>query len=202
MNIRHNLGIVIGIPLITFTIFLQTSVQVALAQKNSVNSSNNNFIIYENRTYGIKINYPSDWQKTEHTNGNKFWVEFISPSQNNPNAFPATISVSVEGLNHNITTNTTDEYVAGIVNNAKQSLSDFQIIESNRNANITGGPAYKIVYSFLSQDPAVQAHFQSMNIWTIKDKKVYSISYTEVKSEYAAYLPTVQSMIDSFKILE
>ncbi|MFL6393753.1 MAG: serine/threonine protein kinase, partial [Nitrososphaeraceae archaeon] len=87
-------------------------------------------------------------------------------------------------------------------NNAKQSLPDFQIIESNPDANVTGISAYKIVYSFLSQDPAAQVHFQSMNIWSVKDKKVYAISYTQAKSLYAAYLPTVQKMIDSFEIIK
>ena len=188
--------------LVVFTIFLQLSVQVALGQnlmeqKKSVN--NNDFVTYENPTYGIRIGYPADWQKTEHLNGNRFWVDFISPFKNNPNTFPAIVSVSVEGLNHNITA-TTNEYVSAILKNTKQSLSDFQIIESNRDANLTGSPAYKIVYSFLSQDPAVQAHFQSMNLWSVRDKKVYSIAYTEAKSLYATYLPTVQKMTDSFEI--
>jgi eukaryotic-like serine/threonine-protein kinase len=188
-----------------FSILLLASVQIALAQnpvqqKSAVNS-NNNFITYENPTYGIRIRYPGDWQKTEHLNANRFWVDFMSPFKNNPNAFPVTLSLSVEGLNHTITT-TTNEYVNGILNNAKQSLPDFQIIESNPDTNMTGISAYKIVYSFLSQDPAAQVHFQSMNIWSVKDKKVYAISYTQAKSLYAAYLPTVQKMIDSFEIIK
>jgi len=191
--------------LAVFSILLLASVQIALAQnpvqqKSAVNS-NNNFITYENPTYGIRIRYPGDWQKTEHLNANRFWVDFMSPFKNNPNAFQVTLSLSVEGLNHTITT-TTNEYVNGILNNAKQSLPDFQIIESNPDTNMTGISAYKIVYSFLSQDPAAQVHFQSMNIWSVKDKKVYAISYTQAKSLYAAYLPTVQKMIDSFEIIK
>ncbi len=191
--------------LAVFSILLLASVQIALAQnpvqqKSAVNS-NNNFITYENPTYGIRIQYPGDWQKTEHINANRFWVDFMSPLKNNPNAFPVTLSLSVEGLNHTITT-TTNEYVNGILINAKQSLPDFQIIESNPDVNMTGISAYKIVYSFLSQDPAAQVHFQSMNIWSVKDKKVYAISYTQAKSLYAAYLPTVQKMVDSFEIIK
>jgi serine/threonine-protein kinase len=193
-----------------FSILLLASVQIALAQNpiqqksavNNKNNNNNNFITYENPTYGIRIRYPGDWQKTEHLNANRFWVDFMSPFKNNHNnTFPATFSISVEGLNQSITM-ATNKYVTGILNNAKQSLPDFQIIESNRAANLTGISAYKIVYSFLSQDPAVQAHFQSMNIWSVRDKKVYAISYTQAKSLYAAYLPTVQKMIDSFEIIK
>jgi eukaryotic-like serine/threonine-protein kinase len=204
MNNRQNSNIIT--TLVVFSIFLQVSVQIALAQspmqqKSTVNNKNeSNFVTYENPSYGIRIRYPADWQKTEHINANRFWVDFMSPFKNNPNTFPAIVSVSVEDLNHGITT--TNEYVNGILNRAKQSLSDFQINESNHNANIAGTSAYKIVYSFLSQDPAVQAHFQSMNIWSVRDNKVYGISYTEAKSLYATYLPTVQKMIDSFEIIK
>jgi serine/threonine-protein kinase len=172
-----------------------------MEQKSSVNDSNNNFVTYENPTYGIRMRYPADWQKTEHINTNRFWVDFMSPSKNNPNTFPATVSISVEGLNHSITM-TTNEYVTGILHKTKQSLLDFQIIESSHSANLTGSPAYKIVYGFVSQDPAVQLHFQSMNIWSVRDKKIYGVSYTEVKSLYATYLPTVQKMIGSLEIIK
>ena len=38
-----------------------------------------------------------------------------------------------------------------------------------------------------------------MNVWTIKQSKVYNILYTEAKSNYVKYLPIVQNIIDSFK---
>ena len=210
MNNRQNWNTVLA-TFVLLSLFLQISVQIVFAQApvhqkhDAINSNknNNNFVTYENPTYGIKIRYPADWQKTEHLSTNRFWVSFTSPVKNNDaNTFPATVSVSVEGLNHSISAASTSEFVAGILDSAKQFLSDFQIIESNPNANATGTSAYKIVYSFLSQDPAVQAHFQSMNIWNVKDKKAYSISYTELKSLYATYLPIVQKMIDSFEIIK
>ena len=203
MNKRQNSNLLA--TLVVFSLFLQVSIQIAFAQdpiqqkSSAANNNNNNFVIYENPTYRIKIRYPVDWQKSEHFSANRFWVNFMSPfNNNNTNAFPATVSVSVEGVNHSMSTNTS-EFVKGILSSA-QSLSDFHIIESDPKANITGNSGYKIVYSFLSQDPAVQAHFQSMNIWNVKDKKVYSISYTELKSLYARHLQTVQKMIDSFEI--
>jgi hypothetical protein len=206
MNKRQNSNIIR--TFVVLSIFLQVSVQIALAQspmqpKAGVNNSNNdnNFLTYENPTHGIRIRYPADWQKTEHPSGNSFWVDFKSPSKSEANTFPAIVSISVKGLNDSTSTATRD-YVSGVINKAKQSLPDFQIIEPNHDTNITGTSASKIVYSFLSQDPVVQAHFLSMNIWGIKDKKVYGISYTEIKSLYATYLPTVQKMIDSFEVIK
>ena len=198
------------IALVVFSLFLQVPIQFALAQdhvhqKNSavVNMTNSNsFVTYENPAHAIKILYPAGWQKNEQHSANRFWVNFISPlNNNNASAFPATVSVSIEGLNQNISTNATGQYVTGLLDSVKRSLPDFQIIESNPNSSIAGDSAYKMIYTFLSQDPAIQAHFQSMNIWTIKDKKAYSISYTELKPLYASYLPTVQKMIDSFEVI-
>lgn len=208
MNKKYDLKMLI--TLVVFSLFLQIPIQLALAQdhvhqKNSavVNMNNSNsFVTYENPAHGIKILYPTSWQKTEQHSANRFWVNFMSPlNNNNASAFPATISVSIDGLNQNIPANTTNQYVTGLLDSVKRSLPDFQIIESNPNSSIAGDSAYKMIYTFLSQDPAIQAHFQSMNIWTLKDKKAYSISYTELKPLYASYLPTVQKMIDSFEVI-
>lgn len=211
MNNKYDLKIITTLVVFSlFSLFLQIPVQLALAQghahqKNDVivnNNNNNNFITYENPVHGIKILYPASWQKTEQLSANRFWVNFISPfNNNNASAFPATVSMSVEGLNQNISADAASQYVTGLLDSVKRSLPDFQIIESNPNSSIAGDSAYKMVYTFLSQDPAVQAHFQSMNIWTVKDKKAYSISYTELKPLYTTYLPTVQKMVDSFKIM-
>jgi serine/threonine-protein kinase len=207
MNNKYDLKLLI--TLVIFSLFLQIPVQLALAQghvhqRNGVaaNNTNNNLVTYENDVHGIKILYPAGWQKTEQLSENRFWVNFMSPfNNNNASAFPAAVSVSVEGLKQNISTNATTQYVTGVLDSVKRSLPDFQIIESNPKSSIAGDSAYKIVYTFLSQDPAVQAHFQSMNIWTVKDKKAYSISYTELKPLYATYLPIVQKMIDSLEIM-
>jgi eukaryotic-like serine/threonine-protein kinase len=207
MNNKYDLKVLI--TLVIFPLFLQIPVQLAYAQghvhqKNgvAVNNGNNNLVAYENNAHGIKILYPAGWQKTEQLSANRFWVNFMSPfNNNNASAFPATVSVSVEGLNQNISNDATTQYVTGVLASVKRSLPDFQIIESSPKVTIAGNSAYKIVYTFLSQDPAVQAHFQSMNIWTVKDKKAYSVSYTELKPLYATYLPTVQKMIDSLEIV-
>jgi hypothetical protein len=202
MNNKYNLKVLI--TLVIFSLFLQVPVQLAFAQghvhqKSGAAGGNNNLVTYENVVHGIKILYPAGWQKTEQMSANRFWVNFVSPfNSNNASAFPATVSVSVESLN--ISTNATTHYVTGVLASVKKSLPDFQIIESSPKSSIAGESAYKIVYTFLSLDPAVQAHFQSMNIWTVKDKKAYSFSYTELKPLYAAYLPIVQKMIDSLEI--
>jgi hypothetical protein len=44
--------------------------------------------------------------------------------------------------------------------------------------------------------------FQSMNIWTVKEDKTYTLSYSQPMEEYPTYLAVVQQMIDSFEITD
>jgi hypothetical protein len=39
-----------------------------------------------------------------------------------------------------------------------------------------------------------------MKIWTVKDGKVYSITYNTDSSQYSQYLPIVEKMASSFQI--
>jgi eukaryotic-like serine/threonine-protein kinase len=157
-----------------------------------------NFLTYTNYAYGINIMYPADWKIGEHPYANVFVVDFMSILKNNSAIFPATITLSVESLKHNTTLNA---FTIATLDKAKQSLPDFKLIESNDTA-LAGNRAHRIVYTFTSSDPSVQLHFQSMNTWTIKNSKIYTISYTGATSQYVSYFPILKNMVNSFKILK
>jgi serine/threonine-protein kinase len=184
--------------------------QEAIAQSTTTNNNmtispfqssttTRNFLTYTNSNYGITIHYPSDWKIGEHVYTNRFVLNFTSTLKNNSDTFPATITVSVEPLKQNRTT--LNEFTITTLDNAKQSLPNFQLIESNA-TTLASNPAHRIVYTFTSSDPSVQLHFQSMNIWTLKENKVYSISYTQARSQFNKYLPIIQNMIHSFDIIK
>jgi eukaryotic-like serine/threonine-protein kinase len=170
----------------------QTSIMATTTKKEG------NFLTYTNYAYGINIMYPADWKIGEHPYANVFVVDFMSILKNNSAIFPATITLSVESLKHNTTLNA---FTIATLDKAKQSLPDFKLIESNDTA-LAGNPAYRIVYTFTSSDPSVQLHFQSMNVWTIKNSKIYTISYTGAISQYVSYFPILKNMMNSFKILK
>ncbi|HET7389789.1 MAG TPA: DcrB-related protein, partial [Nitrososphaeraceae archaeon] len=111
---------------------------------------------------------------------------------------PATFTASVETLKKNISL---DNYTNANLAKAKQSLPHFQLIDSNATI-LAGIPAHKIVYTFVSPDPAIQIPFKSMNIWTIKQGKAYNISYTQARSQYNKYLEVIEHMINSFRIIK
>jgi serine/threonine-protein kinase len=75
-------------------------------------------------------------------------------------------------------------------------LPSFELIEST-SATLSDNPAHKVVYTYSDAEIGIT---KTMEILTIKDDKLYFISYTADATKYSSYLPTIQKMIDSFKI--
>jgi hypothetical protein len=166
------------------------------APSNADATAANNFLVYTNPDHGIRIDYPANWKLDEHPYTDKFIAHLTSALKNSSDVSPATFTVSVETLKKNISL---DNYTNTNLAKAKESLPRFQLIESNA-STLAGIPAHKIVYTFLSPDPAIQITFKSMNIWAIKHGKVYNISYTQVRSQFTKYLEVTEHMINSFTI--
>jgi hypothetical protein len=147
-------------------IFATTFAQVALAQGNATsattttnsqcasapnttatNTTTANFITYENSTWGIKIQYPSNWAKQTTDRA----VTFVVPpsgrndNNNNPQQFLAKLNVtSIAG----IPTNAPHKALADrVVDGYRHFLHNFQI-ESYTNTTLGGNNAIKIVYSY------------------------------------------------------
>jgi hypothetical protein len=57
-------------------------------------------------------------------------------------------------------------------------------------------PAYELVAS------RTQEGLTFMQIFAIKENKVYSISYLSEMSRYSTYLPVVEKMINSFEVTQ
>jgi serine/threonine-protein kinase len=76
-----------------------------------------------------------------------------------------------------------------------KSNSNYTLIESG-NTTLAGNPAYKAVYTFNYAGLSTK----TMEIWTIKEGKLYSITYVTTPRNYDANVETAQKMIDSFQI--
>ncbi len=57
---------------------------------------------------------------------------------------------------------------------------------------------YKITYSRQEN----QCKFQILQTGTIRNTQAYELSYIATSEDYNKYLRTIESMIDSFKIIE
>ena len=147
------------------------------------------YLTYENPIYQIKIQYPAYWEKKDQGLGGDNVVKFVIPQQRFPSLF-----VQIEDLD---SSKLLQEYTYDKINHLRQLFLNFNIIEQNP-TTLAGNNAYKIVYTFTLE----QINFKRMDIWTIKDDRVYLISYLVEMEKYSSYLPTIQKMVDSFEIVK
>jgi eukaryotic-like serine/threonine-protein kinase len=175
----------------------------ALAQANDNNNNNNSFRTYENPTSGIHIQYPSNWTiyvgdgfSDDDDDATVDIVSFFGPVRRDTKAYAQSLSISIDNPPSDLNPNLS-EYFSRLTNDYKARLEDFKVIESNTNSSILAGkPAYKLVYS----DEEDEIHYKTLDIGTIIGDKVYSIRYIAKEEQYSEYLPTIQKMINSFKI--
>jgi hypothetical protein len=150
------------------------------------------FIPYENVvTNGIKIWYPSYWEKLEEDE-NK--VTFSSPPESEYDSFQENLLLSVYPAENR----TLNELFNHDIDSIKQSLNSEILESNNKTVTLAGSPAYKIVYNFTYKQNEINA----MRTVMVKDDKSYHITYFAKAAEYEYYLPTIQSMIDSFQTIE
>jgi hypothetical protein len=177
---------------------------------------------YVNTTYGIKIQYPSDWKLVEHGDAGYHMLnvvaEFLMPEQSN--YYDANISashnslrISVENyssfedgqqnniiINNGSSDNTIDNQLQDIGDNRIGSIGiscpGFDLRGYNRNATLADNPAYQIVFDYTYLDNNKKA----TEIWTVKDDRVYIINYIANEDVYDTYLPAAQKMINSFEL--
>jgi hypothetical protein len=155
-----------------------------------------NFSIYENSIYGIKINYPAGWEKTEfhQNNTNDLVAGFVSPSENKPLSERNISEFILENLMIGLKTIPSSSYsfpknvvLEKFVNEQilsyKQSFADFHIITSNT-TSINSNPTYQIQYTHKDG----RATFDTLQIWTISGNTIYTILFNADPVDY----PTCQ----------
>jgi eukaryotic-like serine/threonine-protein kinase len=159
------------------------------------NTSNvEKFETYENSKYGIKIDYPSNWLKTEpgSTIGMPPYeqinvVTFSSPPKNDP-----VLMVIVA----NKTAGTLTDFASEEINQHRIIYPDFNLLKLG-NVNLGDNPGYNFIFN--ASD--VNGKFNAAQIWTIKDNKLFLLVNTVSEDLYNLTWPTIQRMIDSFEIV-
>lgn len=181
-----------------------------VAQQSSGNQTNAvmidgngdlNFTLFQNATYGIKMLYPSTWEKEENVGGNGSGasklidiVRFSPPFENSSSDKSAeNLDVKVDDVS-DIKPISLTKYANDTIEDLRK---DFKIISEDRNATAgNDNPAYKVEYTGTDEGVDLNA----MIIFTIKNDKAYIISYMAEPSRYSSDLPVVQKMIDSIEI--
>ena len=200
MNISHiyqrNLKIVIlpfiilRVKLSKFLLFclsiiiITSLLSVSLTgQQTTVAQTNSKFVTYDNPTFGVRIQYPSDWGRLD--------LSFLQQSADidfyplADTSLAKNVKIQVNNLpSRNMTL---EEYTNSQINPLEERL-----LESNT-TTLAGIPGYEIVFTSLQG-------LKTMQVWTIKNEKAYIISYVAQEEDYEKELQVAQKMIDSFEI--
>jgi eukaryotic-like serine/threonine-protein kinase len=166
--------------------------QTVFAQQTT--KSTTNFLSYVNSTYGIKLQYPSSWDKEENgtRQGTETDVVTFSPPAINSTA---SLDISIDDISDEKGI-TLPQYASSGISDLKQSLKSFKLVGSATNSVLAGLPAYKSIYTYVDQNTI----FKDMEIGAIKGDKAYVLTYEAGVNEYDKYLPIIQEMINSFQI--
>jgi hypothetical protein len=154
------------------------------------NNNSNNLLTYENSDYGIKIQYPSSWMTEEsHNQSSNDIVRFSSPA--------GIALLSIVSTGRVTESKPLELYANAGIDVLRHTFSDFSLISSN--ASTVGGiPAQEIVYT-ASMPSGLKLKF--MQFLTIKDARDFILTSGALQDEFAKYLPTIQTMVNSFSFI-
>ena len=161
------------------------------------NQTIEDFSLYENSTFGVKINFPKNWtieySQEEYPLTNI--AIFYSPESNNY------VEVHLDTYDYS---NTKIDTLEEILNETIDSYSlypkdypDFQLLRSSIEKDLAGIPAYILEGHY--RDPEFGKQMV-LEIGMLKDNINYFIQYFASPSQYLTYLDDVETMIHSFVI--
>jgi eukaryotic-like serine/threonine-protein kinase len=155
-----------------------TSIQIAMAQIGEAD-----FTTYENPKFGIRVQYPSDWGRLDLSFlGASADIDFY-PLDDTSGTKDVRIQVKALPLQNM----TLEQYTNTQINSVEG-----QILESN--ATTLGNlPAHEIVFTNIG--------LKTMQVWTLKDDKVYTITYVAEEDDYENDLQIAQRIIESFGVI-
>jgi hypothetical protein len=174
-----------------YTAHLQQAIAETSNATTTKPSSGNSFLTYENNsTLGIKIQYPTNWQRDSYDNK----VAFFAPSLGNSQIIPASMFVEVDSLPFQITD--VEDYIFHYVNHLRKHA----VISEPNEVTLTslaGNPAH----NFTTSAKIGQDEYRATDIIMLSGVKKYEMTYYIAKqTKLSSYLPTIKKMIDSFEI--
>jgi hypothetical protein len=152
-----------------------------------------NLLAYESPDYGIRTQYPDGWEiLIQRTSNSSISLRFDSPPENDTDIFRENVLFVIDTISNNTALS---NFTSGAVTSYLERYPDLKFSEVS-STNLTNGtiPAYKLVAS------RTQDGLDFMQIFAIKDDKVYTITYSSATTRYSTYLPIIERVIDSFEV--
>ncbi|MDZ7965269.1 MAG: protein kinase [Nostoc sp. DedSLP03] len=149
---------------------------------------------YNEPKFGITIKYPSnDWEFIEPPSGNfdNEVVQFKRKNKNQVDSCPLVITIDVNPKLLSL-----EESKKEAVQNIKNINLNSEVKDDYPSTTLSKLNAYKLTYT--RQEG--QCKLKAMEIGTVRDGKIYFITYTAEEKEYNKYLELAEKMINSFEI--
>ncbi len=155
--------------------------------------SNGSVLVYESPAYGIRTQYPDGWEIViQSTSPSSISLRFNSPPENDTDSFRENVVFEINTISNNTVLS---NYTSATLASYLESYPDFEFNElSSTNLTSTAIPAYKLAAS------RTQDGLDFMQIFAIKEDKVYTILYSAERTRYSTFLPIVEEMIDSLEV--
>ena len=167
------------IPIILLSLGSATCIQIAIAQTSQADFTN-----YENPKFGIRVQYPSDWGRLDLSFlGASADIDFY-PLDDTSGTKDVRIQVKALPLQNM----TLEQYT-----NTQINSTQGQILESNA-TSLGNLPAHEIVFTNIG--------LKTLQVWTLKDDKVYTITYVAEEDDYENDLQIAQRIVESFGVMK
>jgi len=170
--------------------------------------------VYENPTYGIKVNYSKDWSyenqdadidkavyRSGEVNGLSNIVDFTLPKNiGNENS-----TVELKFYNLPAKTNL-EQFVQGEIDDKASSKTflglkvPVWIVSERTPLTISNQPAEKVVFTSTFEDQGVTKDLQRMIIYTVVNGKGYAIDYTDSPLLYQNYIADVEKVANTLQV--
>ncbi|MGH9987909.1 MAG: hypothetical protein ACRD8W_28540, partial [Nitrososphaeraceae archaeon] len=154
------------------------------------------FLIYENPKYGIKLRFPKTCEgfelDTSPEEGLTEIIEFIWDGENNDKSIHARLIVSRSTVPYG--SKSLDAYSLNRIFRLRKIYPSFKIIESE-SILLAGLKGHKIVCTYANDFHKI------LQVWAIRNNSAYILSYFAYpKDQYGKYLNDAEDMIKSFEI--
>jgi hypothetical protein len=148
---------------------------------------------YQNPTYGVTIQYPSDWIKNETKSDDRI-VQFVTPQTDSKGNNIATVNLGISSYG---SSSLTDNMRNEINSYDPTDFPHFRIVDSNTSSTLAGQPAFKFVFEYMNTGDVAT---RGVEIGNIVGSKVYWIDVVIDADQYSKYFPTSEKMIDSYTL--
>ena len=167
--------------------------------------------IYQNATYGVRVLYPSNWTQQNSTvpagdeqnstvaaGDDRFILvsEFFSPEEADQYFVDVAISIDTKPQTTNIISYR-DQSID--IYRRDPNFKDLQVLSANMgNFTLAGMPAYSFEITYTDPEFGPQ---NMLEVGRIFEDRVYYIQYFADPPIYGKYFPIVERMIESFETL-